>query len=326
MTAVPLDVRISLLRQYGSFTQAYSATFQPGLRHFGDEHGFIAYKKVGKTAMVLGDPVAPAFLTGHLIGDFVKDHPDSAFWQISHPVASALAGHGFLINELGYETRLDLATYTLAGQRRRNLRKAAQRMAKLGYSIRECAISHLDAGAVIAVSAAWRRTRTVRNREAAFLTRPISIERDDDVRWFCAHTGEKDMVGFCVCDPIYEAGDIIGYSTASRQLPDANAMIGHALKRHAIEVFQSEGRRWLTLGLSPADGIEDRDFNRDWACRRLLRFAYTNGLFNRFVYPLQGHAAHKRQFGGTTYQTYAAISARPALLRLIKLLRACEIF
>ena len=38
---------------------AYATTLQPDLERFGDEHGFLAYKTVGKTALVLSDPIAP---------------------------------------------------------------------------------------------------------------------------------------------------------------------------------------------------------------------------------------------------------------------------
>jgi hypothetical protein len=47
---VPAAIRIALLRQHGTSSQAYSATFQAGLEHFGDERGFLAYKRVGRTA------------------------------------------------------------------------------------------------------------------------------------------------------------------------------------------------------------------------------------------------------------------------------------
>jgi lysylphosphatidylglycerol synthetase-like protein (DUF2156 family) len=318
-------VRIALLRQYGNFTQAYSATFQSNLEHFGDERGFIAYKRVGGTTMVLGDAVAAPENVDGLIDRFLRVNSDVAFWQISRPLAGMLAARRFSINELGSECRLELATYSFDGQRRRNLRKATQRITKLGYSLRECPLSEIDVAKLTAVSSAWRRTRTIRSREVSFLNRPINFEEEPQVRWFFGFTPANEIAGFCVCDPIYEAGDVIGYSMSSRQLPNVEGMLGHALKRHAIETFQREGRRWVTLGLSPADGIEDKDFERDWLMRRTLRLAYTNGLFNRFIYPLQGHAMHKRQFDGTTYQTYAALNRRPSWLRLLKLLRAGNI-
>ena len=56
MKTVPLDIRRSLLREHGNFALAYSVTFQPGLEHFGDEGGFLSYKTVGNTALVLSNP------------------------------------------------------------------------------------------------------------------------------------------------------------------------------------------------------------------------------------------------------------------------------
>jgi lysylphosphatidylglycerol synthetase-like protein (DUF2156 family) len=46
------------LRQHGNFALAYSVMFQPRLEHFGDEAGFLSYKTVGSTALVLSNPVA----------------------------------------------------------------------------------------------------------------------------------------------------------------------------------------------------------------------------------------------------------------------------
>ena len=64
MRNISEDIRLDLLKQHGSFPIAYSVAFQPGLRHFGDEKGFMAYKMVGRTAFVLADPVAePAIPT-----------------------------------------------------------------------------------------------------------------------------------------------------------------------------------------------------------------------------------------------------------------------
>ena len=59
MTSVPVDVRDTLMRQYGSFTQAYSATYQPGLLHFGNERGFMAYRKVGVRPLCSPIPSRP---------------------------------------------------------------------------------------------------------------------------------------------------------------------------------------------------------------------------------------------------------------------------
>jgi lysylphosphatidylglycerol synthetase-like protein (DUF2156 family) len=173
------------------------------------------------------------------------------------------------------------------------------------------------------VTAAWWKGRPTKRR-VCFLNRPIPLTEEPDVRWFVAFDRAGSVAGYCVCDPIYRDGAVIGYSTASRQVTEG-LMIGHALKRHAAEVFQSEGKQWLSLGLSPVDGIDDRDFEYDWAIRRGLAYCFRSTLFNRFVYSLQGHAQHKRQFGGTTEQTYIAFNKGPGFVRMIKLLKACNI-
>jgi phosphatidylglycerol lysyltransferase len=326
MTGVPVDIRLALLRQYGGFTQAYSATFQPGLMHFGDARGFLACKNVWGTAMVLADPVAPADLADDLIDRFLCENPDAAFWDISYPVARSLAIRGFRVNELGIETGIDLASYTFHGQQKRNLRKATRKAAQLGYVFRERPLADVDRNIVRAVSDAWRQTRTIGRREVTFLNRPITFEEEPDVRWFFAYDRMGTMVACCICDPVYDAGAVVGYSASTRQRLDADGMIGHALKRHVIETLQREGKQRLTFGLSPVEGdAKIGDFERDWAVRRGLRYAFRNPLFNRYIYSLQGHAAHKRQFGGNTQQSFLAFNKGLGVVRLIKMLRACEI-
>ena len=325
--SVRLEIQLALLRQHGSFPQAYSATFQPGLEHFGDERGFLAYKMVWGTAMVLANPVASHANAGDLIVRFLRRYPDITFWQISRPVAEILAPLGFFINELGTETRLDLASYDFGGQRKRNLRKAAVRAAKRGYVTRECPLASIDLNEVKAVSDAWKRTRPLRQRETAFLSRPIVFGEELDVRRFFTFDRDRKLVAFAFFDPVYENGEIVGYSIATtRSLPNADSVL-HAVKRCAIETFQKEGKRWVFQGLSPFEGIEDKDFaaHKNWLVRRAFRLAYTNPLFNRYVYSLQGLAQNKRQLGGVTEQTYYAFNKLPSLPRVLKLVRACNI-
>ena len=52
---------------------------------------------------------------------------------------------------------------------------------------------------------------------------------------------------------------------------------------------------------------------------------YKSWLFNRLLFPLQGIAAHKQQYGAAMEQTYFALNTLPALPRLIKALRVCRL-
>jgi lysylphosphatidylglycerol synthetase-like protein (DUF2156 family) len=328
MTGVALDIRVALLRHYGTFTQAYSATFQPELLHFGDEGGFVAYKIVGRTALVLSDPVAPQDNFRDLIGRFLQDYSDVGFWQISRPVAEILASHGFFINEIGPENRIDLERYDFTGREKRNLRNSLNRIVSSGHTIRESSIAEVGAERVRVVSEAWRRTHTVRSREVAFLSRPMVIGDELDVRTMFTFGPDGDLVAFAVYDPIYEAGQVVGYTAQhSRHHAHADSLVQTAMRRFAIEKFQAEGKKWLFLGLAPLALINDWDFqpHKNWLVRRSFRFAYENWFFNRFIYPLKAIHAHKRQFRGSTDQAYYAFNRTPSLPRIFKMLRACKV-
>jgi phosphatidylglycerol lysyltransferase len=327
MTAFPQDLRFSLLRRHGTFPLAYSAATQPNLQYFGDHRGYIAYKMVGRTALVLSDPVAPANHCRTLISDFVAEHPDVCFCQISPQVAEILVELGFLANEMGVETRLDLEGYSLAGNKKQNLRNAANRISRLGYTIRECSMASLDRAEVKAVSDSWKQTRTLRNREVVFLNRPIVLDDEPDVRKFFVFDRDNKLIGFAFFDPIYESDQVVGYITSiKRHRPDADLKVAQAIYRFAIETFQREGRKWLFLGISPMAGVRDTRFrSRNWLVKKAFLRVYENGFFNRFIYPLQGHALHKRQYGGVEEQTYFAFNRKPGIPRLFKLLRACNV-
>jgi lysylphosphatidylglycerol synthetase-like protein (DUF2156 family) len=325
---VKLDIRVGLLRQYGTFPQAFSATFQEGLSHFGDERGFVAFVKVGNTALALADPVAPQSYWCDLIARFLATFPDIAFCQVSQPTAKLLASFRFFVNEMGPDTRIDLAHYNFVGRKKQNLRSAINLAARRGYRARECQLSSLDVAQVMAVSEAWRRTRTIRSREVAFLNRPMIFADEPDVRKFFLFDPAGHVAAFGCFDPIYEGGAVVGYAAQhNRHDFGSGSFADHVIKSQAIETFRAEGKKWLYLGLSPFAYIEDSDFlpHKNWLVRRGFRWAYTSGLFNRFVYPLEGHEAHKRQFRGVPEQTYYCFNRLPSLPRILKIPRACKI-
>jgi lysylphosphatidylglycerol synthetase-like protein (DUF2156 family) len=326
MSDVPLETRTALIRQFGSFSQAYSVACQPGLSYFGDERGFIAYKMVGRTAMALADPVAAAGDFPRLISDFVAEFRDVVFCQTSRRVVEILAGMQFMVNEMGIETTLDLPDYTFRGHAKEHLRRANNRMVKIGYDIREAPLGEVGRDAVEAVSGAWRKIRTMRRRTLSFLLRPIVFDDEPDVRKFYAFDRNGATVAFVFFDPVYSGGRIIGYTDQfRRRLPAADPKVNYAITYRAIETFKQEGLQRLFLGLSPFAEIHDPEFPKNWLVRRGFRFCYESALFNYLIYPLKGHHVHKSRYGGAEAPSYFAFNTLPSLPRLIKLLRACNI-
>jgi lysylphosphatidylglycerol synthetase-like protein (DUF2156 family) len=325
---VPVEVRTALLRQYGTASQAYSATYQDELEHFGDERGFIAYKTVWGTALALSDPIAPPENLGDLICRFTQRYKDIGFWYVSRPIAQLLATRGFSINQIGQETRIDLGGYDFRGNHKQSLRAATNQIAKSGTVIRESTFTTVGLERMRALSEQWRRTRTIANREVAFLNRPLVLGEEPDVRRFFAFARDGEPVAFNCFDPIYDGGEVVGYMCQhSRHAPQADSRVHRAIKRLAIETFQREGRKILYLGLAPFAHIKNDDFRaeRSYLVWRSFRFAYRSRLINRYVYPLQGLEAHKRRFRGVWEPAYYAFNKFPSLPRVFKMLRASKI-
>lgn len=327
-TSVPPVVRIALLRQHGTAPQAYSATFQSGLDHFGDERGFLAYKKVGGTAFALSDPIAPSENIPDLIARFLHEHRDAAFCCLSRPVAQVLAARGFYINAMGPDTWIDLPSYDFNGSEKKPLRAAFNRMVKRGFVTRECTLDEVGVDKIKAVSDAWRNRRVIAHREAGFLTRPLVLAEEPDVRRFFTFDRDGKLVAFSFFDPVYEGGKLIGYgSQHNRHLPEADTQINFAIKRVAIETFRKEGLKVLHLGISPFAYVELEEFgsHTHWMTREYFKWAYKSWVFNRFFYACKGLETHKRLYRGVQEQTYYAFNRRPSLLRVLKLMRTCNI-
>jgi phosphatidylglycerol lysyltransferase len=319
-------VRLRVLREYGNFALAYSATFQPGLDYFGGEEGFLAYKQVGSTAFVLSNPLAPIGGCEDLIRNFVSERSDVCFWQASRHIAKILEKIGFCVNEMGTETRIKLAGYDFDGPRKRNFRRALNRAACCSYTIAERSVTSLDREELQTVSERWRQTRAVKNREMTFLTRPAILHDEVDVRKFFAFDHKGSLQAFAFFDPIYKGGKVAGYlCSAKRRVPEADTLVGYAILHRAIRTFQDEGKVILSLGLSPLCGIEDKELSSNRLVSFGFRAVYRSRLFNELIYPLQGFAAHKGAFCGSAEQTYCAFKRGLALSQLVKMPRACNL-
>jgi lysylphosphatidylglycerol synthetase-like protein (DUF2156 family) len=314
------EERLMLLRQHGTFTLAYSAAFQAGLEYFGDDRGFIAYKMVGGTALALADPVTAPENREALLSKFIRAQSDPCFCQVSRPTAEVLAARGFKVNEMGTETRVDLTDF-----KRRSMRRALKRASIEGFAIRESSAGTVGIAEIKNVSERWRQTRTYKDKEVGFVNRPIVHEDEVDVRKFFAFDCDGKVVAFSFFDPIYADGEVVGYSTSfKRRVPETDPFICSAILQCAVDTFRGEGRDILFLGLSPLADIQDKEFRHSYLLSRVFRHAFRCPLFNRFVYPLQGHASHKRDYTGVSEQTYFAFNKLFALPRVLKLLRACN--
>ncbi len=331
-----LDRRLAAARCWGDFTQAYSIATQVGLQHFWHDRGFLSYDVKWRITHVLGDPIGPPDEIEPLLREFLKAHRRACFWQISKSTAAVLAKLGFWINEMGVDTRIDLAGYDFAGAQKERIRRAGNWLANHQFVIREGAFTSAVADVrsihlvnrreIEALSDAWKATRTVK-RDVRYFNRPAIFDDEPDVRKFFLYSPDEKCAAFAFFDPIYRDGQVVGYSpSVKRRASDAPLRAEEGIMKHAIELFQREGRERMMLGLSPMAAVEDREFKANPLVHMSWSRAINAWWLNRYFYNLAGHADFKRRFGGAEEKTYYASDVLWNDVRIIGALRLAGVF
>lgn len=329
--SISLEQRFDLTRQFGSSTLAYSAVVQPRLHYFihnsrgqARPDGFIAHRRRWGLTVALGDPIVANENLPGMLEKFIDANSKPGFCQISESTAEILDSMGYYVNEMGVDTILDLPTYDFCGKEKEWLRYAANWTSRRGYTIKEASYDEIDVDEIEAISEAWRKTRTIKQKEVRFLSRPIVLTDEPDVRKFYLYSPAQQPLAFVFFDPLYRDGKIFGYVTAiKRRHPDAPLYAEHAIMKHAIEKLKSEGVEQIRLGLSPGAFIQNDLFRASRFTSWLFQLGFKSKLVNHYFYNLQGHASYKRRFRGREMKTYYASPARVDLLRQLALVGLC---
>jgi nucleoside-diphosphate-sugar epimerase len=299
--------RRALVRKHGRGVLAYSSTVGDGVSlPISRDEGFVACAVKGRTAAMIGDPVCAPEHFGSAVEAFfgycTSHSYRPAAVQVSRPVADALARHEGHCNRMGDEAVIDLPLFeaSLPGGRWQKLRRFRNTARAGGITVRECSYGDVSSATADEVSRAWLATK-LNERELAFLTRPLPLQDEPDVRKFFAFRGEE-LVGLVVFDPLYEAGRLIGYyADVERYKRSPNGIHGLILLE-AIRVFREEGHQVLSLGLAPLFHLEEEDHPS--------ASASTRDLFRRIrdevapVYNFRGASQHKTCYNPRWEPTY----------------------
>ena len=293
------------VRRYGDFPLAYNTAYQPGLRQFGRQDGYIAWaEKLGVT-MALGDPVCAPGEEADLVDAFRDAVRHPVFVQVGPAFAERLRERGFRLTPLGVETTLDIDRWTASGRDKERLRYAANWLRRRGHVVRELS-AQTD---LSAVDASWRTTLRRKTREMTFINRAGDFEHQPDVRRFGLYEGDGRLIAYMVLDPTWRDGRVSGYVTAiKRRLASATGYAEQGLHLEVIERLREERVERLHLGLlplaPPADGgASHRD---DPMLARALAALFASRAVNERVFNFQGHAAFKRRFRGGERTVYFA--------------------
>lgn len=315
--------RLDKLKLFGNGSLAYSS-LQDGLKYFmHDELGYCAYTPLTDSedsVCVLADPICSKANLRSFLEAFLQNKKDPIFLHASRETACILNEMGFCVNELGVETIIDIQDFTLSGNKRQKLRQSRNGAKRDNLSIVE--IKHATAEiqeAFQRVSEEWRKQKVLNDSEMRFLVRPIIYDDEVDVRRFVA-LKNNEIVGFVIFDPIYENREVIGYiANHLRSSLECNYSVVDVIIIESIEAFKREGKRILSLGLSPLANVNDSDeFHHSKLLKAHFKYSFEKA---NFLYNFKNLARHKNLYrpelpGAHEEKVYCCMKTRFLLPRI----------
>ncbi len=315
--------RFEHLRQYGGGSLAYSS-LQPGMQYFTHpEFGYITYVPLSDaygSVCVLSDPICKTENMRPLVEAFLKERNDPIFLHIRRDTAQMLADMGFCVNEFGVETFVDIQEFTLVGTKKEQLRRARNNAKKDNIKVRE--ISSVDDALFRAfkqISDEWIKRKVVSDGELQFVVRPLVYVEEVDVRRFVA-VKDNEIVGFVIFDPMYEDCKVIGYiANQLRSILDRSYSVVDFIIIEAMEIFKQEGKRELSLGVSPMARVNDgEEFRHSKLMKAYFQYVFNNA---NFLYNFKNLHQHKAKYrpeapGAHEEKVYCAMHTRFLLVRM----------
>ncbi|HEY7398553.1 MAG TPA: phosphatidylglycerol lysyltransferase domain-containing protein [Gaiellaceae bacterium] len=158
------DRATALVLEHGEDSLAYFALRRDKAYVFSPSgRSFLAYRVVGGTALVAGDPIGDPSERRELVAEFVRVARAKA-WRVAVAGASgdALEDYvalGFKSLYLGDEAVIRPTEFTLDGRAIRKVRQSVSRLEKCGYEVRVLSVADADDGLrreLEAVSREWR--------------------------------------------------------------------------------------------------------------------------------------------------------------------------
>ncbi|MBX9669591.1 MAG: DUF2156 domain-containing protein [Candidatus Obscuribacterales bacterium] len=314
--------RFTKLQDFGKGSLAYSS-LQEGLQYFMHDLGYVAYRQLRDSkdsVVVLSDPLCPAAQKKVFLERFLEFKKDPVFLHIDHDTAQLLNEIGFTVNELGVETIIDIQDFDLVGNKKQQLRQARNNARKDGLTIVELeSVDNATIRAFKKIGDDWLREKVTSDQEMRFIVRPLIYVDEMDVRKFVAKLGDE-IVGFVVFDPMYEKGQVIGYiaNHLRTNLKRTYSVVDYIILE-ALEKFRAEGKRELSLGLSPLAKVDDTgEFKHSKLLEAHFKYAFEKA---NYLYNFKNLAHHKLKYrpgmkGAREEKVYCAMRVRFFLVRM----------
>jgi phosphatidylglycerol lysyltransferase len=274
---------------------------------------FLMYAVSRRSWVAMGDPVGATEEHEELVWRF-RDLSDragawSVFYQVSPEQLPIYIDAGLALTKLGEEARVPLATFSLDGRSRAELRQAHRRAGRDGLAFRV-----VPAVEVAALMPDLRRVSDDWLGSRATAEKGFSLGRF-----------EESYLQRCPVAIAEHSGCIVAF--ANLWTSGAREELSVDLMRHAgtapgstmdflfVELMlwgRSEGFRWFNLGMAPLAGLEEHRLAPAW--HKVGRFVYRHG---EDFYNFAGLRKYKEKFHPQWRPRYLAAPGRLALPRVL---------
>lgn len=307
-----------MLNAYGRNHISHLAVHGASSYHWVGQDGCVAFTLRGRTALALGDPVAPPGALERCVSDFVSfcDRQDwiPAFYQVDG--VDPYRNLGLTLVGVGAEAVLEPAGFTLQGKRRADLRYAVHRCTKEGLTFTFGPGPELlrrFANELHEVSGSWLHSR--RSPELGYSLGTLATLNDPDIVAGAATHPSGRLEAFISWLPVPARE---GWTLdLMRRRPDSTYGVMEALIVRSIEEAGRRGVKELSLGMTPrilpardaSSGVDRALRAMYWGLDRFQR----SGSLQRF----------KEKFGPRWEERYLVVPTTVALPEvMVALVRA----
>lgn len=309
-----------IIEAYGCSSIARMVLFNDKIYYFSPGGSVIGYVVEGRIALILGDPIGPEEDITACITSF-KDFCDRNDWEAAY--SQVLPDYLEVYKQAGYhaicvgnEAVVNLATFSLAGGDKKNIRTGVNKMKRLGYQAEVLEPPHppemMDELHII--SDEW--LTTMHGYEKRFSLGWFDVDYLNTTRVIIIRNPEGSIDAFANILPEYQANEISIDLMRHRRHAEKGQM--DFLFVSLIEWAKAQGYATFNMGLSGLSGIGENP--TDPTMERALHYIYEH--VDQF-YNFKGLHEFKSKFDPSwspRYLIYASAASLPAVT--IAMLRA----
>jgi len=275
-----------------------------GFLFSGSGNAFIMFGRRGRSWVSLFDPAGPEEEWPELIWRFIERANEAgarpSFYQVRPQALALYLDAGLRLYKIGEEAYVPLASFSLKGGKRANLRHAVNRAEREGLTF-----------------------EVIEADKVPSILGEIGHISDS---WLAAHRASEKSFSLGAFDPAYvmrqpvalvsKSGQAVAFATIlttgrkteasvdlMRHLTDAPAGTMDFLFAKLLLHFQAQGYQRFNLGMAPLSGMVQHPLAPFW--HRMGRLIYSRG---EYFYNFRGLRAFKEKFGPEWEPRYLATS------------------